>query len=178
MTDTCDEGRRQQPRKQAAGTADPLGMTNLVLLHQQRRLVTQLSPAGTGSPGWQQQRQHCAPAREIEETEKNRTNSAAPKHTEKPSLEIKMLEEQPETPQDARSRTGYQQAGGDVLAGTGKGLKSHHKQNWTSAMGSGYGTVLLGYRLPQRGDETPPPSAGCLMTDLVELQQGSALAGG
>lgn len=103
MTDTCDEGRRRQPRRQAVGTADPLRLTNLVLEHQQRQLVTQLSPAGAGSAGWQRQRQHHALAREIgEEPGKTRPSSAAPKkHREARTGNqdaLCRLEEQPETP--------------------------------------------------------------------------------
>lgn len=38
MTNTCDKGRRWQPRGQAVGTVDLLGLTNPVLQHPQHRL--------------------------------------------------------------------------------------------------------------------------------------------
>lgn len=112
--------------------ADPLGLTNLVLQHRQRRLVTQLSPAGTGSTDWQRQRQRSSSAREMgEEPGKTRQSGAAsPKKHREARIgnqdAVCRLEEQPEIP--ARSRTGHWQVGGDGLAGTGRGLKSHWEQ--------------------------------------------------
>jgi len=118
------------------GTADLLGLTNLVLQHRQRRLATQLSPAGTGSAGWQRQRQHRILEREIsEEPGKTRASSltAAPDKCKEDRIRnqdaLCRLKEQPETPQDARSGTSHRQAGGNSLAGTGKGLESHREQS-------------------------------------------------
>lgn len=57
VIDTCGEGRRWQAGRQALGTADLLGFTDLLLQHQQRRLVTQLSSVGIGSTALQQENQ-------------------------------------------------------------------------------------------------------------------------